>query len=221
MAPLKVIGAGVSRSATDSLRVALNKLGYNTLHMRSFLAEDRHPELFIEAFKHPEKDHDWDYLYGDVDAAVDFPTFRFTDKLIEKYPDAKVILTRRDPDSWYKSVYNTIYKYYDVLPEDPADYAVRTRDMIKLMFMDGVLQDRQTFKDEPEKMKALYEAHNEWVIKTVPADRLLVLDLREGITWDKICAFLGKPVPNGPFPFVNSTQSIVEELPELIGIMSK
>ncbi|KAI8140769.1 P-loop containing nucleoside triphosphate hydrolase protein [Fennellomyces sp. T-0311] len=221
MAPLKVIGAGVSRTGTDSLRTALNMLGYNTHHMRSMLAGDCHPELFIEAFKHPEKDADWDFIYEDYDAAVDCPTFTFIDRLIKYYPDAKVILTKRDADSWYKSVLNTIYKFHELLPEDPQDYAVQTRDMVKTVFLNGSFQDMQKFKDDPETMKARYLAHNEWVIKTVPADRLLVLDLCDGITWDKICPFLGRPVPDEPYPHVNTTKSLNDEYPKLLELLAK
>ena len=145
----------------------------------------------------------------------------FIDRLMEYYPDAKVILTKRDADSWYKSVLNTIYNFHDQLPDDPQDYSVRTRTMVKTVFLDGVFQDMQKFKDDPETMKARYNAHNERIIKIVPADRLLVLDLRDGITWEKICPFLDKPIPESPYPHVNTTESLKDEFPTVLKHMSK
>ncbi|KAI7846925.1 P-loop containing nucleoside triphosphate hydrolase protein [Circinella umbellata] len=211
MAPLEVIGAGCSRTGTDSLREALNMLGYNTHHMRSMLSGDGHPEVFEEAYKNPEKPTDWDWVYEGYTAAVDCPTISVIDQVLKHYPNAKVILTKRDADSWYKSVLNTIYTIHDWLPENAPDYYVRTRKMIKTIFLDGAFQDMEKFKNEPEIFKARYEAHNKWVLDNVPKDRLLILDLREGITWEKICPFLGKPVPSGPYPTSNSTKSLNEE----------
>ncbi|KAI9491218.1 P-loop containing nucleoside triphosphate hydrolase protein [Zychaea mexicana] len=221
MAPLEVIGAGVSRSGTDSLRTALNMLGYNTHHMRSMFECDRKPEVFEEAYLHPEKPVDWDELYEGFSAAVDCPTISFLDRLFDYYPNVKVILTKRDPDSWYKSVLNTIYNFHDKLPENPKDYAIRNRKMTKTIFLQGAFMDLQKFKDEPEVMKARYEAHNAWVLENVPADRLLVLDLRDGITWEKICPFLGKPIPNEPYPHVNDTKTMKVEFPKVIAYLAE
>ncbi|KAI8147538.1 P-loop containing nucleoside triphosphate hydrolase protein [Fennellomyces sp. T-0311] len=222
MAPLKVIGAGVSRSGTDSLRAALNMLGYNTLHMREMLAGKSRPELFTEAFNHPEKTPDWNLVYEGFDAAVDCPTFTFTDKLIEYYPDLKVILTKRDADSWYESVLNTVYKHNaETLPASTDEADIKIREMIQTTFLDGSFHDFQKFKDDPETMKARYNAHNEWVMKVVPADRLLVLDLRDGISWEKICPFLGKPIPEEPYPHVNTRKAFNKDFLEIQEAMAK
>ncbi|KAI9491226.1 P-loop containing nucleoside triphosphate hydrolase protein [Zychaea mexicana] len=218
MAPLEVIGAGMSRTGTDSLRTALNMLGYNTHHMRSMYECDRKPEVFEEAYLHPEKPVDWDELYEGFSAAADCPTISFLDRLFDYYPNAKVILTKRDPDSWYKSVLNTIYKFRDELPENAKDYAIRSRRMFKTIFLQGAFIDGQKFEDEPEVMKARYEAHNAWVLENVPADRLLVLDLQDGITWEKICPFLGKPIPDESYPHVNDTKSVNTEFLKVIAL---
>ncbi|KAI9262270.1 P-loop containing nucleoside triphosphate hydrolase protein [Phascolomyces articulosus] len=210
MAPLEIIGAGQPRCGTDSLREALNLLGYNTHHMRSMFECDRHPEAFEEAYLNPEKETDWNWVYDGFNAGVDCPTVSVIDQLLKYYPNAKVILTKRDADSWHKSVLNTIYKFHDWVPENAPDYMVRNRKMAKTIFMDGAFQDMQKFKDEPEFYKARYEEHNKWVMENVPKERLLVLDLNEGITWEKICPFLDKPIPSQPYPHANSTKEITE-----------
>ncbi|KAI9490400.1 P-loop containing nucleoside triphosphate hydrolase protein [Zychaea mexicana] len=214
MAPLEVIGAGMSRCGTDSLRAALNILGYNTHHMFDggpLYKNDELTEVFEEAYKHPEKHVDWDIVYNGYNAAVDCPTISFLPRLFEKYPDAKVILTKRDSESWYKSVYNTIYRIYELPPENPEEFEENVANMVKAIWLDGSFQDLQKFKDDPKTIKKRYEAHNAWMIKNIPANRLLVLDLRDGIDWDKICPFLGKPEPAVPYPHVNTTASFNEK----------
>ncbi|CDS09961.1 hypothetical protein LRAMOSA02638 [Lichtheimia ramosa] len=208
MAPLQVIGAGCGRTGTDSLREALNILGYNCHHMREILSRDLHPEIFLEAYVNPDKPVDWDKAYEGFDAAVDWPTASFVEPLLKKYPDAKWLLTDRDPDSWYKSVKNTIHiaatsrsqEEIAALPE----YLQRSYRMAKTVVLDGALADPERFADE-EAIKAYFNNHNEWVKKTIPADRLLVMQLGEG--WDRLCEFLGKPVPDAPYPRSNSTEA--------------
>lgn len=41
-------------------------------HMREMFKPNRHPEMFTEAFKHPEKPVDWDTIFEGFDAAVDW-----------------------------------------------------------------------------------------------------------------------------------------------------
>ncbi|KAI9499133.1 P-loop containing nucleoside triphosphate hydrolase protein [Zychaea mexicana] len=206
MAPLEVIGAGMSRNGTDSLRQALDILGYNTHHVHGMVGIDWHPEAFTEAYEHPDKPADWDSIYKGYSAAVDSPTVFFLDRLIEYYPNAKVILTKRDPDTWYNSLANTLDNYVEQFKEENlTDYMRRFYRMATTIWPDGPLQNPEQFKKSPEKMKARYEAHNAWVIENISADRLLVLDLREGITWERICPFLGRPIPAEPYPRSNAT----------------
>ncbi|KAI9268303.1 P-loop containing nucleoside triphosphate hydrolase protein [Phascolomyces articulosus] len=212
MPPLEVIGAGFGRTGTDSLRAALNILGYNTHHMFVMLKheQEQYPELFTEAYEHPEHDIDWDKVYTGFNAAVDWPTSSFIKQLLEKYPKAKVLLTRRDPDDWYRSVKNTIFHYAqqtDIFPDadDPNSYYQRLRKMAHTIIMDGAFGNPEQFLDE-EATKAKFVAHNKWVEEYVPADQLLVMELGEG--WERLCQFLNKPVPDVPYPRSNSTAEI-------------
>ena len=135
------------------------------------------------------------------------PTVAFIDRLMVEYPDAKFILTIRDADSWYKSVKNTIWqlehkaKAKDTPADLPEDIK-NQREMTRTIVLDGAFDDLDRFLDE-ERIKGIYNAHNEWVKKNIPSDRLLIMELGEG--WERMCKFLDKPVPSEPYPRVNST----------------
>ncbi|GAN11286.1 conserved hypothetical protein [Mucor ambiguus] len=204
MAPLEVIGAGFGRTGTDSLRTALNMLGYKTHHMKSFWEDqDMNPDGFYEAYMHRDQ-ADWDKIYANYDAAVDWPTVTFYKDLVAKYPDAKVLLTVRSAESWYKSAKNTIHKAALLgLNAPEGSHMARFKRMTTTVCLDGLLADKEAFADE-EKMKKIYLDHIEDVKKTVPAERLLIMELGEG--WTRMCNFLGKEIPKEPYPSTNSTE---------------
>ncbi|KAJ8662428.1 hypothetical protein O0I10_002122 [Lichtheimia ornata] len=213
MAPLKIIGAGYGRTGTDSLRMALNMLGYNCFHMRELIREDRHPEVFLDAYLNPEKPVDWDKLYDGYDAAVDWPTVSFVERLLTVYPDAKVILTARDVDSWYRSIKNTIHKLSVECSKrnDLSEPLQRWREMNNTLVLDGAIGDPERFNDE-EAIKAKYNAHVEWIKKNVPSEQLFIMELGEG--WERLCKFLDVPVPSDPYPSANSTKDFVKSFIE-------
>ncbi|KAI8144769.1 P-loop containing nucleoside triphosphate hydrolase protein [Fennellomyces sp. T-0311] len=213
MAPLQVIGASFGRTGTDSLRAALNILGYNTHHMREMKKPQSRPDLFLEAYEHPEREADWDLIYDGYDAAVDWPTAAFVKPLLEQYPNAKVLLTVRDVDAWYNSVKGTIFT---LVKSTPMCETMAPLDrMIRTVCLDGAFSDDITFLDEEEAMKAKYIAHVEWVKQHVPPERLLVLELGEG--WERLCKFLDKPVPNCPYPRTNSASEFHNIFPIIFG----
>ncbi|GAN10270.1 conserved hypothetical protein [Mucor ambiguus] len=212
MAPLKVIGAGFGRTGTEGLRAALNMLGHKTHHMRQFWEDQElNPDEFYEAYIHRDQ-ADWDKLYANYDAAVDWPTVAFYKDLVAKYPDAKVILTVRSAESWYKSVKNTIYRASTTGLRAPE--GSRMASFIRMATtipIDGLLVDTEAFADE-ERMKKIYLSHIEDVKKTVPPERLLIMELGEG--WARMCNFLGKEVPTEPYPRTNSS----EEFEKMINV---
>ncbi|KAI8076181.1 P-loop containing nucleoside triphosphate hydrolase protein [Thamnidium elegans] len=205
MAPLKVIGGGYGRTGTDSLRVALDTLGYQTFHMKRFWEDPTiNPDDFYQAHINP-KDADWDTLYKDYDAAIDWPTVNFYQELLERYPTAKVILTVRSADSWYESVKNTIHKNALLRGDswrDPAHEKHLYYRMVYYTCMDGFICDAEKFKDE-KLVKEMYLDHIQQVKLQVPKDQLLVMELGEG--WENLCKFLNKDVPSIPYPRTNST----------------
>jgi hypothetical protein len=106
---LEVIGAGFGRTGTMSLKVALEELGFGPCyHMREVFEHPEHIELWGAAIQ--GKPVDWEQIFGNYRATVDWPGCTFYNELLERNPDAKVILTVRDPQRWYESAYNTIYR---------------------------------------------------------------------------------------------------------------
>ena len=113
---MKVLGAGFGRTGTMSLKIALEKLGIGPCyHMREVVSHPSHIKIWydISHGEHPN----WDRLFSGFNSAVDFPVCLFYEELVNKFPDAKFILTLRDFDTWYESTANTIYKVPTMLPD--------------------------------------------------------------------------------------------------------
>ncbi|KAI8642458.1 hypothetical protein BD408DRAFT_416564 [Parasitella parasitica] len=210
MAPLEVIGAGFGRTGTDSLRTALNILGYNTHHMKVFMEnKENDPDNFYNAFTDPAN-ADWDNIYKGYSAAVDWPTAAFWQELHVKYPNAKIILTVRDADGWYESVKNTIASFQQNRAEqskgkeiDTSDTNYKLRRMAEAVCLDGLFTDPERFKKKDE-VKDLFLENTRKVKELVPESQLLIMQLGEG--WERLCPFLNKEVPNQPYPQINSTK---------------
>ena len=159
---------------------------------------------------------DWDTLFAGYRATVDVPGCMFYRELLEKYPEAKVILTVRDPERWYDSAAQTLYFARNALPRWAAMLNPRMRDFQRMIgrLWDGMFRGR--FEDRAFAIDA-FNRHNEQVRQDVPADRLLVYEVSQG--WGPLCAFLGVPVPEGkPFPHLNDAAEFrarIERRPHL------
>ncbi|CAO3629789.1 unnamed protein product [Mucor hiemalis] len=178
--------------------------------MKSFYEEKLNPDDFYNAYYHRES-VDWDKLYKNYNAGVDWPTVTFYKELLNRYPDAKVILTIRSADSWYNSVKNTLHRHSlrsDKI--DPNHPTYRVARMINTFLFEGLIGDTDRFEQNEMQIKQMFIDHNEEVMKFVPKDQLLVLELGEG--WEKLCAFLGKEVPDVPYPILNSTQDFQQNI---------
>ncbi len=192
---LKVVGAGVGRTGTHSLKVALELLlGGTCHHMVEVFAHPDEVPVWIDAVD--GRPVDWDALMDDYVAQVDWPGASFWPELSQANPDALVLLSVRDPDAWFTSCSNTIFGGMEALAElgDPWMAA-----MIRLMgerFSDRV--------DDRDAMVDAYGRHNDAVRAGVPAARLLEWTAADG--WDPICERLGLAVPDQPFPCVNTTE---------------
>ncbi|ORY95358.1 hypothetical protein BCR43DRAFT_492858 [Syncephalastrum racemosum] len=156
-------------------------------------------------------------VFDGFDAAVDWPEVAFLEQLMEKYPDAKVILTERSADSWYTSVKNTIYKFAKekLVPDDAPQHIKDNTAMINTIVLDGAFGDKPGLFEDEALMKQKFLEHNAWVKANVPADRLLVMQTTE-LNWEALCGFLGKDVPDEPFPRSNSTAEIKEKAAEIM-----
>jgi hypothetical protein len=184
------------------------------MHYKNFFNDQTlDPSLYIHAHYNREE-ADWDKLYAKFNAAVDIPTWLWYKDLIKKYPDAKVVLTLRDPDSWYKSVKKitelTMEKYKHV---DTKDTLKKLNKLNEVFILECDLLNPETFEDE-EYTKTLYRKHCEEVVATVPEDNLLIMEFGEG--WERLCRFLGKEMPSVPYPKVNSTETLDRYLNDIL-----
>jgi hypothetical protein len=165
---------------------------------------------------------DWDEVFAGHHSALDWPAAAYWRELAEHYPDAKVVLSVRDPERWYDSVSETIFAsaLAERRPLPPhrrvirwlvarraPDFALYPR-MARATVMDRVFDGR--IDDRAHAVK-VFERHIEEVRAAVPAGRLLVFDVRDG--WEPLCAFLGVPVPDEPFPQVNERAAFRRKRP--------
>ena len=194
---LAVIGAGLGRTATFSLKFALEHLGFGPCYHMSevFAGARRNVPLWLDAI---DGRPDWDAIFEGFHSTTDYPACTYWRELAEHYPRAKVILTVRDPDTWFDSVSETIFS-------DGMQASLRgspTGDMMQGVIFDAFgerLRDR-------DFMTEWFIRRNREVIDALPPERLLVFSPKEG--WEPLCGFLGVPVPNEPFPRINSRDEL-------------
>lgn len=192
---LQIIGTGVGRTGTYSLRLAINQLGLGPCHHMEEVIDNLPTQqpLWSEALK---GNPDWGAIYEGYESAVDWPTAAFFRELIKAYPSAKFILTHRSPESWAESFTGTIYKLIaerDQAPPELKAWLEMVNNVVSKTGFQGGL--------EHEDLMQAFVAHNEAVKKTIPASQLLVYEVKEG--WEPLCEFLGVPVPDEPFPRSN------------------
>ncbi len=212
---LQVIGAGLGRTGTESLKKALELLGFGACY-----------HMFELVMKHPEHLPEWkklvagekpnyEFLFDGYQSTADFPACMFYREFMVQYPQAKVVLMVRDADKWYDSAVKTIFRGVPApilalgrlmgLFSKNVRAALLTiplaNEVVHNRFFEGRTSDR-------EHTKAIFNAWNEEVKRTVPAGRLLIFEMREG--WEPLCNFLGVPVPAAPFPRLNAGDSFVK-----------
>jgi hypothetical protein len=195
---LQVIGAGLGRTGTMSLKFALEHIGFGPCyHMIDVWTALPESMALWEAAAREEPD--WGAIFSGYAATVDYPGCTFWRELVVKYPDAKVILSKRNPDSWFDSVSTTIFG-----PHSRQGIA----SIGAQRFFEGtVLADfDQERMDDRAYMTGFFERWNAAVIEQVPAERLLVFEAKQG--WRPLCEFLGVPVPEAPYPRVNSREDM-------------
>ena len=200
---IKVIGAGLGRTGTLSLKAALEELGFSRCyHMTDVFAHPDHAKVWDDA-AHGQP-VDWDALFQGYQATVDWPGCAFYETFMTRYPDAKVILSVRDPERWYDSAHHTILYARNAFPGWLRIIAPRMRHftgMIDRLAWNGLFQGR--FEDKTFAIE-IFNRHNEQVQRVVPPDRLLVYEIQQG--WEPLCTFLGVPVPaDKSFPHLNDT----------------
>jgi hypothetical protein len=202
---LEVIGAGLGRTGTLSLKLALQQLGLGPCHHMDYVIEhlpDQVP-LWASAVKGKA---DWPTIFSGFKSAVDWPTASFYRELHMAYPQAKFVLTLRSPESWLASFSETIRKLLaarDKLPPPMQDW-IAMGDAV--LAKAGVTSDL----DDAGLLRA-FEAHTAAVKASIPAQQLLLFHVKSG--WQPLCEFLGLPAPAGDFPRTNDQKEFWSNIP--------
>jgi hypothetical protein len=192
---LNVIGVGVGRTGTYSLKLAINQIGMGPCHHMEEVLHNMATQVPLWSAA-ASGQADWAGIYEGYESAVDWPTACFYRELLKEYPAAKFVLTVRDPERWAESFGATIYELLagkDQAPQEMRAWldmaiAVIAKTGFPLGFDHGALVQA-------------FEAHIHSVKATIPADQLLIFDVRDG--WEPLCNFLAAPVPEGAFPRTN------------------
>jgi hypothetical protein len=192
---MHVIGAGVGRTGTYSLKLAINRLGFGPCHHMEAVMQDMAAQ--VPLWSAALSGHaNWNAIYAGFGSAVDWPTAAFFRDLVKAYPSAKFILTHRNPETWADSFGETIYTAIagrDQAPPDKKAWLDMAYGVIaKTGFPEGLSRDQ---------LIANFIAHNDAVMAEIPAQRLLVYQVKEG--WEPLCEFLGADVPDELFPRTN------------------
>jgi hypothetical protein len=190
---LSVIGAGFGRTGTHTLNLALEMLGFGPCHhMDDVMKSDQQKAWFRAAGKGEAVD--WDEVYAGFQSAVDWPTAYFWRELADHFPNAKVILSVRDPEKWFESASSTIFNMMGP-NASPESFGVA---VIRNKVFGGNVEDKA-------HVMATMARHNAAVKAAIPPERLLVYEVSDG--WAPLCGFLGVPVPAEPFPVSNTRDS--------------
>ncbi len=213
---MKVIGAGLPRTATTTTLIAFEQLGFAPCyHMRDLFADMDRALTLWEAVADGKPD--WEAIFGEAQSTCDYPSARYYREILDHYPDAKVVMSVRSAGGWVRSMRETIWPMYW---GDSVMYHVcqarrqvdRNWDRFIALMMrmtwdektGGIAGDHHT----DEGLAAIMEGWNAQVKDDVPAEQLLVWNPADG--WEPLCEFLEVDVPEGPVPHVNDTAAFNE-----------
>ncbi len=188
---LQIIGAGFGRTGTESMKRALEILGYDPCyHMYEVIPHPQRYKIWQEIYD-GVRVPDWDAVFDGFHATVDWPAARYWRELAAHYPEAKILLTVRSSESWYASMDKTVLTFLRNLEKTEGLGPRLRRDIFE-----GNVHDK-------DHVIAIYERNIAQVQAAFGADRLLTYELGSG--WDPLCRYLGKPVPDVDFPNRNKS----------------
>lgn len=202
--PLHLVGAGLGRTGTHSLKLAIERLtGQPCYHMTEVFGKPDHVDAWRAAIVDGTMP-DWGQLLAGYGATVDWPACAFWQQLADAYPEAPVLLSERSSaDAWWKSMEQTIVTMLSQPVRDAQQAHTRTMSAPLMTSFCPQWPDREAVIDA-------YERHNDRVRETMPAERLV--EWRPGDGWAPLCAALGVAVPDEPFPHVNSTAEFQQSM---------
>ena len=195
---MQVIGVGVGRTGTHSLKLAINQLGLGPCHHMEVVLHNMAVQvpLWSAAI---EGRPDWRAIYDGFNCAVDWPTACFFRELKQAYPSAKFVLTHRSPDNWTDSFSATIRKLVAERDQAPPELRAWLE-----MAHDVIAKTGFPLSLDVDGLKKAFTSHNEAVRKVIPAHQLLVYEVKEG--WGPLCEFLQVSVPDESFPRTNKRE---------------
>jgi hypothetical protein len=213
---MKLIGAGMPRTGTLTQKMALEMLGLGpTYHMVDVLADLRQATLWERALG---GENVWAEIFDGFQSTVDWPGGYFYKELIDVYPEAKVLLSVREPEAWERSMRETVWavrhgeSLIRLLSSAQAHVNPQWAGFLKMI--DGLLwKGEGTFASgnaEPQQLIDTMQRHTDQVKASVPADRLLVWSVKEG--WGPLCEFLELPVPEEEFPHINDRTEFLNRI---------
>ena len=212
---LRVIGAGFGRTGTLSLKVALEKLGFGPCHhMKEVMKNQDQTEWFHRASKGEKVD--WHKVFEEYQSAVDWPAVAYYEELADEFPNAKIILGIRDTDAWYQSVKETIYTVIPNFPKWIRLVLPRVNKALDMINRTVWIREFSGRFEDKEFAVDVFNNHIELVKKIIPAERLLIHSAKEG--WQPLCDFLGVPVPNEPYPWINESINFKRNLRIIIAM---
>lgn len=202
---MQLVGAGFPRTGTLSTQAALGRLGLPCYHMAQVIVREEHTRAWHDFLIHG-KPMDWRWVFGDFEATVDVPAAIFYREILDAFPGAKVLLNVRDPERWFASLQSL---------EQTTQEAERFRGSNPRLacWLDVVREvGRRMVGGEIDRERCIreFEDHNRRVQEEIPADRLLVFRVQDG--WEPLCDFLGRPVPDEPFPHLNEGPDTVRAI---------
>jgi hypothetical protein len=192
---LNVIGAGVGRTGTYSLKLAINRIGLGSCHHMEEVLHNMSVQVPLWSAAASGRP-DWAKIYDGYNSAVDWPTACFFRELLTEYPTAKFVLTQRDPEKWADSFGATIYKLLagkDQVPQEMRAWLKMAGDIIAKTGFPPEL--------DGDHLIRAFKSHNEAVKQAIPTSQLLEFEVKDG--WEPLCNFLGVPVPDEEFPRTN------------------
>ena len=191
---MKIINAGLGRTGTTSLKAALNKLGFSPVfHSTEMITNPKDIDIWEGALQ--GKEVDW-RSYFDKYQVLDWPAGLFYRDIINAHPDAKVLLTVRDPEEWAASMQGMLRQLMSF--NLPIPHLRRVKRFMQASILDGLFEGKI---EDTEFMVQFFHKHVDEVKAFVPADRLLIYQASDG--WEPLCAFLGMDVPDEPYPSLN------------------
>lgn len=192
---LKVIGAGVGRTGTYSLKLAINQIGLGPCHHMEEVLHNMATQVPLwsaAASGAPE----WSRIFSGYRSTVDWPTACFFRDLAKEYPEARFVLTVRDPKRWADSFGATIYKLLGSIDQAPQEKQAWLRMASEVIAMTGFPPGL-----DRDELAQAFISHNRAVKEAIPPDRLLEFEVKHG--WQPLCDFLDVPVPDIDFPRTN------------------